>query len=182
MATVETLVTAASQVLERHGLAQFSTTAVAERAGVSIGTLYQYFANRDDMLLAIARRELRRALQGLASEYSSAPQGQRARRLVRAILQTFRDAPAGRQAALNLTFRYLSRGELVSEVRSFTVSLAEHLAGERNLTDEQAFVLSRAVLGVASAALSERYELDEQSLEDQLVLLIMRYLEPVEAG
>ncbi len=49
---------AASQILESRGAEAFNTTEVAERAGVSIGTLYQYFPDKHAILLAIARREV----------------------------------------------------------------------------------------------------------------------------
>lgn len=42
-----TLLEAAAQVLEAKGLEGFNTNAVAERAGVSIGSLYQYFPSKD---------------------------------------------------------------------------------------------------------------------------------------
>lgn len=38
-----------------HGLTQLTTTRVAERAGVSVGTLYQYFPNKEALLFAILR-------------------------------------------------------------------------------------------------------------------------------
>ncbi len=57
-ATWEAIVEAASQILERRGPAALNTNAVAERAGVSIGTLYQYFADKRAILLAVAHREL----------------------------------------------------------------------------------------------------------------------------
>ena len=49
---------AAAQILERRGPAGLTTNDVAERAGVSIGTLYQYFPGKTAILLAAARREL----------------------------------------------------------------------------------------------------------------------------
>jgi AcrR family transcriptional regulator len=57
-ATCEAIVEAAAQVLERRGADGFNTNAVAERAGVSIGTLYQYFADKQALLVAAVRREL----------------------------------------------------------------------------------------------------------------------------
>jgi len=51
------LLEAAAQVLERDGLEGFNTNAVAERAGVSIGSLYQYFPGKDALTLALMRRE-----------------------------------------------------------------------------------------------------------------------------
>ena len=46
-ATVEAILEGASQVLRREGLEGCTTTKVAERAGVSVGTLYQYFPNKE---------------------------------------------------------------------------------------------------------------------------------------
>ncbi|HEX3917772.1 MAG TPA: helix-turn-helix domain-containing protein [Caulobacteraceae bacterium] len=56
-ATWEAIVEAAAQILERHGPEALTTNAVAERAGVSIGTLYQYFPDKQAILIAAARRE-----------------------------------------------------------------------------------------------------------------------------
>jgi AcrR family transcriptional regulator len=56
-ATYDAILEAASQILERDGPSAFNTNAVAERAGVSIGTLYQYFPDKEAVLLAAATRE-----------------------------------------------------------------------------------------------------------------------------
>ncbi len=58
--TVEAVLEAAAQVLEAGGLARFTTNAVAERAGVSIGSLYQYFPGKDAIMAALIRREAAR--------------------------------------------------------------------------------------------------------------------------
>lgn len=52
-ATIETVLAAAAHILEEDGLGGFNTNAVAERAGVSIGSLYQYFPNKDAILVAL---------------------------------------------------------------------------------------------------------------------------------
>ncbi|HEY2050130.1 MAG TPA: helix-turn-helix domain-containing protein [Caulobacteraceae bacterium] len=54
-ATWEVIVEAAAQVLERRGLAGFNTNAVAERAGVSVGSVYRYFSDKHAILAAAAR-------------------------------------------------------------------------------------------------------------------------------
>ena len=53
---MEAIVEAAAQVFEREGYARATTDRIAERAGVSIGTLYQYFPNKDALLVALAQR------------------------------------------------------------------------------------------------------------------------------
>ena len=55
--TVACILEAAAQILEAQGRAAFNTNAVAERAGVSIGSLYQYFPGKDALLIALMQRE-----------------------------------------------------------------------------------------------------------------------------
>jgi AcrR family transcriptional regulator len=55
--TVEAVLEAAARILETRGLVACTTNAVAERAGVSIGSLYQYFPNRDALTVALIERE-----------------------------------------------------------------------------------------------------------------------------
>ena len=55
--TVKVIVEATARILEERGHHGFSTNAVAERAGVSIGSLYQYFPSKDAMIGALIVRE-----------------------------------------------------------------------------------------------------------------------------
>jgi len=52
-ATVEAILTAAAQVLIAHGYEGATTARIAERAGVSIGSLYQYFPNKEALVAAL---------------------------------------------------------------------------------------------------------------------------------
>lgn len=52
-ATRDALLAAAAQVLEREGLSAFNTNRVAEVAGLSVGSLYQYYPNKGAMLVAL---------------------------------------------------------------------------------------------------------------------------------
>lgn len=61
--TVEALHAATIQVLIREGLARCTTTRIAERAGTSVGSLYQYYPNRDALLRAV----LEKHLEGIAA-------------------------------------------------------------------------------------------------------------------
>lgn len=55
--TVEAILEGAAQVLEECGLERYTTNAIAARAGVSIGSLYQYFPTRDAVTVALIERE-----------------------------------------------------------------------------------------------------------------------------
>jgi AcrR family transcriptional regulator len=56
LATVEVILDAAALLLVDEGYEQATTNRIAERAGVSIGSLYQYFPNREAVVAAVAHR------------------------------------------------------------------------------------------------------------------------------
>lgn len=69
--TQAAIVEAAARILESDGQSGLTTNHIAQRAGVSIGSLYQYFPNRDAILAALIRRErevLARAVSAVRSE------------------------------------------------------------------------------------------------------------------
>lgn len=55
---MEAICEATIQVLLSHEAAQLTTTRVAERAGVSVGTLYQYYPNKQSLLFAVLENHL----------------------------------------------------------------------------------------------------------------------------
>ena len=56
--TVAAILEGAAHILEDLGLAGYTTNAIAARAGVSIGSLYQYFPSKDAVTLALIEREM----------------------------------------------------------------------------------------------------------------------------
>ena len=56
-ATVSAILEAAACILESGGLDAYTTNAIAERAGASIGSLYQYFPNNDALTRSLMARE-----------------------------------------------------------------------------------------------------------------------------
>lgn len=72
-ATVDAVLAAAAHILEDRGLSGFNTNAVAVRAGVSIGSLYQYFPSKDAILVALMEQSLTIFSQTLAEAIDGAP-------------------------------------------------------------------------------------------------------------
>ncbi len=54
---VALILEAAARVLSKNGLASFNTNRVAERAGISVGSLYQYFPNKSALVVALITQE-----------------------------------------------------------------------------------------------------------------------------
>lgn len=75
--TVETLHIGTIQVLIEKGLSRCTTTRIAERAGTSVGSLYQYYPNRDALLAAV----LEKHLEGIAAAVERTCQEHRGKRL-----------------------------------------------------------------------------------------------------
>lgn len=94
------LIEAATRVLERHGPAAFTTNRVAEAAGVSIGSVYQYFPNKAALLIALHEREAERAWQELAELLKGTQTPPRARfeQLISAFFQIQGEAQAQHDA------------------------------------------------------------------------------------
>jgi AcrR family transcriptional regulator len=65
--TVAVIVEAAARILERDGLEGYTTNAVAERAGVSIGSLYQYFPHKEAITRALIEREAKEVANDVAN-------------------------------------------------------------------------------------------------------------------
>ena len=100
-ATVDVIVEAAAQILARQGPAAATTNAVAARAGVSIGTLYQYFADREALLVEIGRRhvaEMQAVLAGALAGIDGLDLPAAVDRLVAAIVASHRVSPRLHQA------------------------------------------------------------------------------------
>ncbi len=63
--TVEQILFAAAQVFETHGYAAGTTNRIAEKAGVSIGTLYQYFPSKEAVAAALLEKHIDETLRKL---------------------------------------------------------------------------------------------------------------------
>ncbi len=87
---VAAVLDAAVQVLEAEGARRFTTARVAERAGVSVGSLYQYFPNKAAILFRLQSDEWRRttALLRAILEDKSQPPPARLRALVHAFIRS----------------------------------------------------------------------------------------------
>jgi AcrR family transcriptional regulator len=55
--TVDAIVEAAAQVFAQDGLQRSTTARIAEVAGVSVGSMYQYFPNKESLITALFERE-----------------------------------------------------------------------------------------------------------------------------
>src|SRR5712671_4627168 len=89
--TVDTISEATIQVLLSVGPDQLTTTRVAERAGVSVGTLYQYFPNKHSLLFSVLKRHLDHVADAVERACRQS-HGERVSTMVDSVVQAFVDA------------------------------------------------------------------------------------------
>ena len=186
-ATIAAIVEAAAQIVERDGDEAATTAAIAERAGVSIGTLYQYFADRDAVLAAVIRRDRARMSAEIARRIAEGrPRTAEAlvRDIIAALLAVMRPRRRRRRLiALGAAMRSQSSEDVataIDGVGALIASVAVQYPDEigRPLSPVRAYVLTRAVMGALRAALAENAKvLDEPEFEEELVRLALGYLQ-----
>jgi AcrR family transcriptional regulator len=76
---VEAILEAAARVLIREGYARTTTNRIAAAAGISVGSLYQYFPGKDALVVALLRRHREGMVRVLASHLDDADRGGGAR-------------------------------------------------------------------------------------------------------
>jgi AcrR family transcriptional regulator len=165
--TVDAILEAATRILEAGEV--FTTNHVAARAGVSVGTLYQYFPDKTAILHALGARE--RAAMAEATREAVAAGVDPARAAIRAQLTAFEGRSKARRAVLTAILRDPPTPGMADEVDAGVAPLVRE--GERPV---HAFVISRAVMGVIRAAVLEDSPLlGTPDLEEALVRLVRGY-------
>ncbi|MBF6351470.1 TetR/AcrR family transcriptional regulator [Nocardia flavorosea] len=127
--TVDTLLEAAAQLFGRDGLAT-TTNHIAERAGTSIGTLYQYFPDKQAILHALARRHVTEAAERLGAVFdelraTEPPFETTLRAVLDVVAELHRDRPGLHALMHRIALR--EAGELAA-VHAFEDHLANELA------------------------------------------------------
>lgn len=95
-ATVDTLVEATARILVKEGFDKASTNRIAEEAGVSVGSLYQYFPSKEALVAAVIVRHneaLMQTARGALAEVASLPIAKAVRRLVTVAIEAHRIDP-----------------------------------------------------------------------------------------
>lgn len=182
-ATVGTIIEAGARILSDEGWAAFTTNRIAELAGVSIGSLYQYFPDKLSLVDAIRHRHLEdgmAVMRGVSADGLSPAEF--AARLVRAVVAAHRVHPGLHRVLLDeapsseeyrnphseFEIEYLSHyAQAVATYRKRAPTEADRVAGR---------VISDAIDGVVHNA-ARRGEIDDPAMQSELVRLVSLYLD-----
>jgi AcrR family transcriptional regulator len=183
--TVATIIEATAQVLEREGESALTTNRLAERAGFSIGTLYQYFPNKDAILRLLAERErdqFERAVAAVVRDPDAAGLEPVMRAIIAIAIGSFGNRVQLRRLVLLRFFKSdltASVGRTIDAIgRLIAEAVARHGGPEmRPLDGARVYVLTRAITGAIRAAVLEGSPLVHSAeFNEQLVRMALAYL------
>ena len=184
-ATVDTILEATTRVLVKQGFDGLSTNAVAGAAGVSIGSLYQYFPNKEALVLALIERhmeEMNTAILAELTRVAKLPLAEAARCVVELTIRAHAVDPELHRVLTEQVPRIgkLARLREMDEICHRMV--AGLLAARRDEIairdpDLAAFILVSTIESVVHrAALLYPQRLRDPRLVDETTLLVTRYL------
>lgn len=188
---VDRILDTAAAIVGAEGIDGLKVSEIARQAGVPLGTVYQFFARKDDIVYALAERfvaSFEEVLTGVLTQQDAVPHW---RELVDLLLDTYaehyRSQPALRELWIDARFdpEFLGADHEQNNTR-FAATVAALMA-EHALVDEQQLTLMVYVTWEACQALLEtafRADPDgDAAIIEQTKVLAVRYLAPAfEAG
>ena len=187
---VAAVLEAAVQVLAQDGAQRFTTARVAEKAGVSIGSLYQYFPNKAAILFRLQSDEWRQttALLRTILEDASRPPPERLRALVHAFIRSECDEAAIRVALNDAAPLYRDAPEAqaarASGERTVQAFMQEALPAASDATRALAGELITTTLSTVGKRFSEspRTPAEVDTYADGLADMFCAYLKDLGRG
>ncbi|HEY5945857.1 MAG TPA: TetR/AcrR family transcriptional regulator [Kofleriaceae bacterium] len=184
-ATVDTILQATTRVLVKQGFDRLSTNAVASAAGVSIGSLYQYFPNKEALVLALIDRhmeDMNAAILAELTRVANLPLAEAARCVVELTIRAHAIDPDLHRVLTEQVPRMgkLARLREVDEIcHRMVAGLLAARGDEIAIRDPDlaAFILVSTIESVVHrAALLYPQRLRDPRLVDETTLLVTRYL------
>ena len=189
-ATVDALVEATARILVREGFDAASTNHIAARAGVSVGSLYQYFPGKEALVGAVMdrhQRELSQLVRGLLPQVATLPLQQALRKLVTLGIRAHQVDPKLHRVLAEQIPRTGRLKDIEAFNRENYALFRAWLEGHRDEIravdlDMAAFVCVSSIEAVTHRAVlhhSETFSAEAiEALIDEATRLVVRYLNP----
>jgi AcrR family transcriptional regulator len=184
-ATVDALVEATARILVSEGFDKASTNRIAEKAGVSVGSLYQYFPSKEALVAAVIvrhQKELLEIARRALIEVSALPVRQAVRKLVAVAIEAHRVDPKLHRVLAE----QIPRTGKLEDVEVFNREtyalfrawLQQHREEFRAVDlDLAAFVCVTSIEALTHAAVLHHSEMRPEPLIDEATRLIVGYLQ-----
>ncbi len=184
-ATVDAILEATARILVKEGYDHASTNKVAEAAGVSVGSLYQYFPSKEALVAALVEHHMSsmtELLQDKAVELAQEPVEVAVREVIRLMIEAHRIDPQLHRVLVEQVPR-LGRLHRIEELQMHSRALIRAYLEARRAQirprdlDVASFLLAQVVESVTHGAVLHEPELLESDvLVKETTALVVRYL------
>jgi AcrR family transcriptional regulator len=189
-ATVEVILAGAEKILNRDGLDALTTARVAETAGISVGSLYQYFPNKEAIFAALLERSIDQYYEAMrtALEATRALPFEPAMRLIiDGLVRYYQRAPKMHAGLHDVVTpagqRDLYRRYLARHTETIAAYFTARAADVHRSPELAAYVLVHCADGLGQAiARDQPDEARLRALIDEIGELVVRYLRAAPAG
>jgi len=176
-ATVDALVEATARILVKEGFDKASTNRIADVAGVSVGSLYQYFPSKEALVLAVVERHQREIMEAVESELAEVlalPVEKAVRKLVTVAVKAHRVNPQLHRVLAEQIPRIGKLEKLESFNRGYLTLFKTYLESHRNETRVDDFELASFICVTSVEALTHNAVLHHSKLlsDDMMETLI----------
>jgi AcrR family transcriptional regulator len=182
---VEAILEATTHILTEEGYDKANTNRIAERAGISIGSLYQYFPNKESLIAALIEQhsdEIAQLIESKLKALSDAPLEIAIPALIKAVIAAH---------AINPCLHQVLSEEIPRSERSQQVQKADEHIGEllraylarwndrirpQNL-EMTVFILKRTIESLCHSAVIEKPDfVNNHQFEQEVANLVLIYL------
>jgi len=184
-AKIELILEAAIRIIDKEGLDGLTTNRIAAVAGISIGTLYQYFPDKAAIIEVLGQREMKsvtdKIIVTLSNPFSNVPQ-EPARVLIDAVFGAFGGRSRVHQVLLENAL-LLGRSKSVDASPNLIANLLATAGLPRNgaqplrLSSAEAFVLTHAFTGVIRASIGpQAQDIPREEIKVALMKLVSSFV------
>lgn len=187
---VEMLMRAATRVLIRDGYEALTTNRVAEAAGASVGSLYQYFSGKQQLVAALLSQHVERTMQQFRQavpELMHAPPQRAARRFVELAVASHRIEPELHRVFFEQLPRVSDFAQLEAALNEGLTLVEAYLrAHAHEITPQDhaltAFLVVNTVESLTHSAVLTRPDLlSSDAFVDEVTQVVLGYLRPLPA-
>jgi AcrR family transcriptional regulator len=187
-ATVDALIEATARILVREGFDKASTNRIAEEAGVSIGSLYQYYPSKEALVAAVIDRhnqELMQLVRAALAQVAALPIEQAVRKIVAVAIDAHRIDPKLHRVLAEQIPRTGRLEKVEAFNREYYALFRDYLEGHRDELRTldlglAAFVCVTSIEALTHTAVLHRSEIQSDeavgALVDEATRLVVRYL------
>lgn len=188
--TVQAISQATAQVLVRLGYEKTTTGAVAECAGVSIGTLYQYFPNKESLVAGVTHahyQEVLATVEAVLLAHASSPLDVSLRALIRSSLDAHRLQPELHKVLMEQVPGAGDSAEVLALREKLTSLVQKHLARHLSASGARlrmlAFIIETTIEALTHRAVIDApHWLKSGELEAEAFALLAPYIERAEGS